>query len=262
MSGAAERGRQVGFGIDIGGSGMKAAVVELESGTLRGERERIKTPHPATPAPMADIVRQLVEAQGWTEPLGVTFPGVVRSGRIETAANLDSSWLGVQADELFSAAAGVDVVVLNDADAAGLAEVEFGAAKGRAGVVVVLTFGTGIGSAMFNDGTLLPNTELGHLELDGALAEHRAAARIRKDEDLGWEEWSARVQRYLRHVELLFSPDLFVVGGGISKNPEKWRQHLDVSTEIVPAELANGAGIVGAALVAATRSARTALPQP
>jgi polyphosphate glucokinase len=252
----------MGFGIDIGGSGMKGAVVELASGTLRGERERIKTPHPPTPAPMADIVRQLVEAHGWSGPFGVTFPGVVRSGRIETAANLDSSWLGVKADELFSAAADVDVVVLNDADAAGLAEAKFGAAKGRAGVVVVLTFGTGIGSAVINDGTLLPNTELGHLELDGAVAEHRAAARIRKDENLGWKEWSARVQRYLRHLELLFSPDLFVVGGGISKQPERWRRYIDVSTEIVPAELANGAGIVGAALVAATAPARTPSPPP
>jgi polyphosphate glucokinase len=184
----------------------------------------------------------------------VTFPGIVRSGRVATAANLDRSWIGVRADELFAEATGEDVVVLNDADAAGIAEVEFGAAKDRAGVVIVLTFGTGIGSAIVGDGSLLPNTELGHLELDGAVAEHRASARVRKEEKLGWAEWSARVERYLRHLELLFSPDLFVIGGGISKNPDKWLRHLDVSTDIVPATLANGAGIVGAALAAATTS--------
>ncbi len=241
-----------GFGIDIGGSGMKGAVVDLTSGILEGRRERIKTPRPATPTPMADVVARLVEGHDWDGPLGVTFPGVVRSGRIETAANLDSAWIGVQADELFSAATDNDVVVLNDADAAALAEAAFGAAKGRSGVIMVLTFGTGIGSAVIHDGHLLPNTELGHLELDGAVAEDRAAARIRKEESLDWEEWSARVERYLRHLELLFSPDLFVIGGGISKHPAKWRRHIDISTEIVPAALANGAGIVGAALAAAT----------
>lgn len=243
-----------GFGIDIGGSGMKGAVVDVDTGLLQGDRERIKTPHPATAEPMAEIVARLAESHSWSGPLGVTFPGVVRSGRIETAANLDKSWIGVQADRLFSDAAGTEVVVLNDADAAGLAECRFGAAKGRAGVVMVLTFGTGIGSAVINDGVLVPNTELGHLELDGEVAERRAAARIRKEEHLSWKEWSALVERYLRHLEMLFSPDLFVVGGGVSKHPDKWLVHVDVSTEVVPAVLANGAGIVGAALVSATPS--------
>lgn len=240
----------LGFGIDIGGSGMKGAIVDLSTGSLVDDRERIKTPRPATPDAMAVVVRQLAEVHDWTEPFGVTFPGVVRSGRIETAANLDSEWVGVQADDLFGHAVGVDVLVLNDADAAGLAEAEFGAAKGRSGVVIVLTFGTGIGSAIINDGVLLPNTELGHLELDGVVAEHRAAARARKAEELGWDEWAARVERYLRHLERLFSPDVFVIGGGISKSPEKWLGFIDVSTEIVPASLANGAGIVGAAFAA------------
>lgn len=247
----------LGFGIDIGGSGIKGAIVDLDTGLLRGERERIATPLPATPAPMAEVVAQLVDDHRWSEPLGVTFPGVVRSGLIETAANLDREWIGVRADELFGAAVGTDVIVLNDADAAGLAEVRFGAARGRSGVVIVLTFGTGIGSAVINDGTLVPNTELGHIELDGTVAEHRAAARTRKKEGLGWKRWAGRVERYLLHLERIFSPDLFVLGGGVSKNPEKWFGYLDISTEIVPATLANSAGIVGAALAAATDRARS-----
>jgi polyphosphate glucokinase len=242
----------LGFGIDIGGSGMKGAIVDLTSGVLADERFRIATPRPATPDAMADVVRQLVEYHDWAGPLGVTFPGVVRSGRIATAANLDPAWVGVRADELFGAAVGSDVLVVNDADAAGIAENRFGAARDRTGVVIVLTFGTGIGSAIINDGTLLPNTELGHLELDGVDAEHRAAARVRKADDLSWKEWAHRVERYLRHVERLFSPDVFVVGGGVSKHPGKWLGYIDIDTEIVPASLANGAGIVGAAFAAAT----------
>lgn len=237
-----------GFGIDIGGSGIKAAEVDLDTGTVRGGRERIATPTPAAPPAVVEVVARLVETHEWPGPLGIAFPGVVRSGRIATAANLDRSWIGVQADELFSEATGTEVVVQNDADAAGVAEVRLGAAKGRSGVVIVLTFGTGIGSAIVMDGVLLPNTELGHLELDGVVAEHRAAARIRKKEDLDWREWAARVARFLRHLEWLFSPDLFVIGGGISRQPARWLRHLDVSTETVPASLANTAGIVGAAL--------------
>jgi polyphosphate glucokinase len=248
---------RLAFGVDIGGSGIKGATVDLETGSLRGERERIATPHPATPDPMAEVVARIVDDHGWSGPLGVTFPGVVRSGLVETAANLDREWIGVRADELFGAAVGSDVVVLNDADAAGLAEVRFGAARGRSGIVIVLTFGTGIGSAIINDGTLLPNTELGHLELDGHVAEHRAAARIRKEKGLGWKRWAGRVERYLLHLERIFSPDLFVVGGGVSKHPEKWFGYIDISTEIVPATLANGAGIVGAALAAAISTDRT-----
>ena len=248
---------RLGFGVDIGGSGIKGAIVDLETGSLRSERERIATPRPATPGPVAEVVARLVDDHGWNGPLGVTFPGVVRSGCVGTAANLDPEWIGVRADELFGAAVGSDVVVLNDADAAGLAEVRFGAARGRSGVVIVLTFGTGIGSAIINDGVLVPNTELGHLELDGAVAERRAAARIRKKEGLGWKRWAGRVERYLRHLERIFSPEVFVVGGGVSKHSEKWFGYLDVSTEIVPASLANGAGIVGAALAAATPVDRT-----
>jgi len=250
---------RTGFGIDIGGTGMKCGLVDLSTGELIGDRERIDTPQPATPGAMAEVVRELVDRKGWTGPLGATFPGVVRSGRIATAANLAPEWVGVQADELFGSVLPDtrtgNVLVLNDADAAGLAESRYGAAKGRDGVVIVLTFGTGIGSAIIHDGVLLPNTELGHLELDGVDAEHRAAARARTEDDLSWKTWAGRVEHYLRHVERLFSPDLFVIGGGVSKRPDKWFGHLDVDTELVPAELANNAGIVGAA-VAATSAAR------
>ncbi len=239
------------FGIDIGGSGMKAAPVDLVKGELAEERFRIPTPQPATSEAMADIVAQLVGHFGWKGPVGVTFPGVVRHGVIHSAANVDKSWIGVDADALFTEASGSDVHVVNDADAAGLAEVRYGAGRGRKGVVIVLTFGTGIGSGLFSDGVLVPNTELGHLEIDGHDAETRAAASAREREDLSWTDWATRVQRYLQTVVALFSPDLIIVGGGASKRSEKWLPHIDVATEVVPAALHNEAGIVGAALVGA-----------
>ena len=242
---------QRAFGIDIGGSGMKAAPVDLERGELTEERIRIATPQPATPEAMADVVAQLVEHFGWDGHVGVTFPGVVRHGVIHTAANVDKSWIGTDADALFSKAAGTDVHVVNDADAAGLAEVRFGAGRDRRGVVIVLTFGTGIGSGLFVDGVLVPNTELGHLEVDGHDAETRAAASAREREKLSWKEWAERVERYLQTVVALFSPDLIIVGGGASKRSDKWLPHIDVDTEVVPAALHNEAGIVGAALVGA-----------
>jgi polyphosphate glucokinase len=245
-----------GFGIDIGGTGMKGGLVDLVTGSLIDDRERIDTPQPATPGAMAEVVRELVDRKGWTGPFGVTFPGVVRSGRIGTAANLDPEWVGVQADELFESVlpgtGRAGVLVLNDADAAGLAESRYGAAKDRGGVVIVLTFGTGIGSAIIHDGVLLPNTELGHLELDGVDAESRAAASARRREGLSWTQWAERVQRYLRHVERLLSPELIIVGGGASKRSGKWLPALDVSTEVIPAMLANNAGIAGAAVAAAS----------
>jgi len=245
----------LGFGIDIGGTGMKAAVVDLSTGELATERYRIDTPQPATPDAMVGVVRELVDHHGWTGPVGCAFPAVVQHGVVHSAANIDASWLEVDADRLFTEALGRasddGVVMLNDADAAGLAEMQFGAGVGRSGVVMVLTFGTGIGSGLFVDGTLVPNTELGHLELDGYDAEKRAAASAKKREDLSWSEWAARVERYLGHVERLFSPDLFIVGGGASKKAEKWLPALDIRTEIVPAQLLNNAGIVGAAIHAA-----------
>jgi polyphosphate glucokinase len=239
-----------GLGIDIGGTGMKASTVDLETGELTADRYRIDTPQPATPEAMAVVVRELVEHFAWTGAVGVGFPAVVRQGVVESAANIDESWMNVDADAVFTAATGLDVHMINDADAAGLAEVRFGAGRGRRGVVMMLTFGTGIGSGLFIDGVLVPNTELGHLELDGDDAEHRAAASARDRDGLSWSEWAERVERYLRHVEQLFSPDLFIVGGGASKQSGKWLKYLDIRTEIVPAQMANNAGIVGAALSA------------
>jgi polyphosphate glucokinase len=239
------------FGIDIGGSGMKAAPVDLATGTLTAERHKILTPRPATPEAMAPVVAELVRHFDWSGPIGVTFPGVVRHGVVHSAANVDKAWLDTDADELFTKEVGTDVHVVNDADAAGLAEVRYGAGRDRRGVVLVLTFGTGIGSGLFVDGVLVPNTELGHIEVDGHDAESRAAASVREREDLSWKDWAKRVQRYLEAVVKLLSPELIIVGGGASRKADKWVPLLDVGTEIVPAALENEAGIVGAALLTA-----------
>ena len=221
------------FGIDIGGSGMKAAPVDLATGTLTAERHKFLTPQPSTPEAMADVVRQLVDHFEWEGNVGVAFPTVVRNGVARTAANIDKSWIGTDIDAVFTDASGRPVHVINDADAAGLAEMRYGAGRGRDGVVIMLTFGTGIGSGLFLDGKLVPNTELGHLLLDGEEAEHRAAAVIRDREKLSWKEWGERVDRYLEHVVFLFSPDLFIVGGGVSRKADKWLQYVDVDVEIV-----------------------------
>ncbi len=241
---------QLGFGIDIGGSGMKAAIVDLASGELASERLRIPTPKPATPGAMADVAAELVRAHGWTGSLGVGFPGIVRHGIVRSAANIDPSWLGVDADAVFTEACGADVAMVNDADAAGLAEMRWGAGRDMGGVVLVLTFGTGIGSGLFVNGVLVPNTELGHLELDGRDAEVHAAASARERDGIGWDRWAPRVERYLRHVEKLFSPDLIIVGGGASKAADQWLPKISIETPIVAAAMANNAGIAGAALVA------------
>ncbi|MEU5366940.1 polyphosphate--glucose phosphotransferase [Streptomyces sp. NPDC005925] len=242
------------FGVDIGGSGIKGAPVDLERGDLAQERFKVLTPHPATPDGVADGVRQVVENYGWTGPVGITFPGVVTDGAtIRTAANVDASWVDVDAGALLSdRLGGLPVTVVNDADAAGVAEMHFGAGRGRRGTVFLLTFGTGIGSALFIDGTLVPNTELGHLELHGHDAEKRASSKARDDHDLSWEDWAHRVQKYLAHVEMLFSPELFIIGGGVSRKSHKFLHHIEgIKAEIVPAQLQNNAGIVGAAMRAA-----------
>jgi polyphosphate glucokinase len=241
---------RIGFGIDIGGTGMKAAPVDLDTGELAGERYRIDTPQPATPAAMAPVVRQLVQHFGWSGPVGVAFPAVVRHGVVHSAANISDEWIGVHAESLFAEAAGAEVCVLNDADAAGVAEMRFGAGQGRDGVVIALTFGTGIGSGFFVDGRLAPNSELGHLEIDGIDAELRAAASARARDDLTWPEWAARVERYLREIVKLFSPDLIILGGGASKRPKRWLPLIDVDAELAVASMANNAGIVGAAMMA------------
>jgi polyphosphate glucokinase len=211
------------------------------------------TPHPSTPEAVADVVARLVREAGWSGQLGATFPAVIRHGVAQSAANVDKSWIGTDVDKVFTDITGCDVTVLNDADAAGLAEARFGAAKGVGGVVILLTFGTGIGSAMLLDGRLVPNTELGHLELDGGDAEKKASSAAKDNEGLSYKQWAKRVQRYLAHVEKLFSPDLIVVGGGVSKNSDKWVPMLDLRAPVKPAQLLNNAGIVGAALAAHER---------
>jgi polyphosphate glucokinase len=239
------------FGIDFGGSGIKGAPVDVSTGEFAEERVRIDTPHPATPEAVAQVFVELLgrfdDSDG---PVGVTVPGVVKRGVVHSAANIDKHWIGEDADKLFTKATGRDVHVVNDADAAGLAEVRYGAAKGRRGLVLVTTLGTGIGSALVYDGVLVPNSELGHLEIGGHDAEKRAASSVKEREDLSWEDWAARLTTYYRKLEDLFSPELFVVGGGVSKKADKFLPLIDIDTEIIPATLLNAAGIVGAALYA------------
>ncbi|MER5426431.1 polyphosphate--glucose phosphotransferase [Streptosporangium roseum] len=239
------------LGIDIGGSGIKGAPVDVVKGELTRERLRIPTPVPATPKAVAAVVAQIVEHFAWNGPVGVTFPGVVTDGITRSAANVDAAWIGEDARALFAKATGLPVVVLNDADAAGTAEMAIGAGRGKTGVVLVLTFGTGIGSALFVDGRLVPNTELGHLEIRGKDAEKRASDHAREDHELSWEKWAGRVEEYLQHVEALFSPSLIIIGGGVSKKSEKFLPKVRVQTTVVPATLQNEAGIVGAAMAAA-----------
>jgi polyphosphate glucokinase len=238
------------IGIDFGGSGIKAAPVDLGAGDFASDRQRIDTPQPSTPEAVADVMEELVGTfPDATGPVGVTIPGVVRSGVVHSAANIDKGWLGTDADALLTKRLGRDVHVVNDADAAGVAELRYGAAKGRSGLVILTTLGTGIGSALLYDGVLIPNSELGHLEIDGHVAEKRAAASIRTAEDLSWTEYAARLTTYYRTLEKLFSPDLFVVGGGISKDAAHYLPLLEIETEIVPAKLRNRAGIIGAAAI-------------
>lgn len=248
----AAKGRTA-FGIDIGGSGIKGAPVELRTGELTAERLRIATPQPATPAAVAEVVAEVVDHFRLRKsvPIGVTFPAVVRHGVAQSAANVDDSWIGTNIEKLLRDATGRRVLAVNDADAAGFAEVEYGAARDMPGVVMVVTLGTGIGTAIINNGRLLPNTELGHLEVDGADAETRAADSAREREGLDFAGWATRLQRYFTVLERLFSPDLFVVGGGVSKRHDEFLPLLDLRTPIVPARLRNAAGIVGAARLAA-----------
>ena len=239
------------FGIDFGGTGIKGAPVDLGKGALAHDRVRIDTPKPSTPEAVAKVFVELLGSFPESgSAVGVTVPGVVRRGVVHSAANIDSGWIDEDADKLFTDATGRDVHVVNDADAAGLAEGRYGAAKGRKGLVILTTLGTGIGSAFLYDGVLVPNSELGHLEVDGHVAEKRAAASVREEEDLSWKEWAERLTAYYRMLEKLFSPDLFVVGGGVSKKAEKFLPLLEIDTEIIPAKLLNNAGIIGAALYA------------
>ncbi len=242
------------LGIDIGGSGIKCAPVDTGKGELAAERERVPTPQPSTPEAVAMVIRDLAaKFPDTAAPIGITFPGVVKNGRTLTAANVDPGWVDFEAATFFTAKLGRPSFVLNDADAAGLAEMRFGAGRGIRGVVIMLTLGTGIGSAVFLDGKLLPNTEFGHMEVRGKDAEARAAERIREEKNLGWPEWGARVGEVVARMATLFNPDLFILGGGVSRKAEKFLPAVQgvVKVPIVPALLQNQAGLIGAAIVAA-----------
>ncbi|MBI5337132.1 MAG: ROK family protein [Mycolicibacterium rufum] len=240
-----------GFGVDVGGSGVKGGIVDLDTGQLIGERYKLLTPQPSTPDAVAATIAEVVKHFGWEGPLGVTYPGVVTNGIVRTAANVDKGWIGVNAAEVIGAAlGGRQVTALNDADAAGLAEEKFGAGSGHTGVIVLLTFGTGIGSAVIHNGVLLPNTEFGHLEVGGKEAEHRAASSVKERKDWSYERWTQEVTKVLVAIENAIWPDLFIAGGGISRKADKWIPMLKNRTPVVAAALQNSAGIVGAAMAA------------
>ncbi len=242
------------LGIDIGGTGVKGAPVETTQGVLLAERLRLPTPKPSTPRAVADVVAEITRHFGWKARAGCGFPGVVRNGVVLTAANVSKKWIGVAADTLLKETTGCDFVPMNDADAAGVAEMRFGAGRGKKGVVLVLTLGTGIGSALCLDGKLVPNVELGRLEIDGRIAEKWASAIVRDDEELSWKQWGARLNTYLERVHSYFWPELIILGGGGSKKFEKFAPYLTLDCPIVPATLRNQAGIIGAALHAADAS--------
>jgi polyphosphate glucokinase len=242
-----------GFGVDIGGSGIKGCLVDLEKGQLIGERLRIETPQPSLPDPVYDVVGRIVNHFGWSGRVGVTFPGVMKNGIAHTAANVEKSWIDTDVDAGLDRLIPGTVETLNDADAAGIAEMRYGAGRDRAGVVLMLTFGTGIGSALFVDGHLVPNTEFGHIQVDGEDGERRASAAVKDREELTYPDWARRVDRYLDVLEAGLWPDLIIVGGGVSKKAHKWVPLLSTRTPVVPAQLQNDAGIVGAALAAHER---------
>ncbi len=240
-----------GFGVDVGGSGIKGGIVDLDTGQLIGDRFKLLTPQPATPSAVAKTIAEVVNEFGWTGSLGVTYPGVVTYGVVQTAANVDKSWIRTNARDVIGAELnGQEVTVLNDADAAGLAEARYGAGKGHSGLVVVLTFGTGIGSAVIHNGKLIPNTEFGHLEVGGKEAEQRAASSVKDKNNWSYEKWATQVTQVLVAIENAMWPDLFIAGGGISRKADKWLPLLENRTPVVAAALQNTAGIVGAAMAA------------
>lgn len=242
----------IGFGIDIGGSGIKGARVNLDDGEFVGERVKIATPKPATPDAVAETVAQILRQEEWEGPVGITLPSVVQGQVALTAANIDPSWIGTNVHDLFARHLGErEVSVLNDADAAGLAEAAFGDPVAATGPVIFLTFGTGIGSAFLIDGHLFPNTEIGHLMVGRKEAEHQASSAVKDREELTFKKWAKRVSKVLTEYERLFNPGVFIVGGGISRDHERWVPHLTVTTPVVPAKLRNRAGIVGAAMAVA-----------
>lgn len=241
-------------GVDIGGTGIKAGIVDLVSGRLISDRIRVSTPKGAEPADVLDAVKEVLDTLGMRDsalPLGVAFPAIVKGGRTLSAANVSENWIGFEAEKFFEDGLGREITFINDADAAGIAEVRHGAATGHDGLTILTTLGTGIGSAFIYNGTLIPNTELGHLEHKNESVERWAAYSAMEREQLTWEKWAKRLQWYYSHLEFLFSPDLFVVGGGVSKHPEQFMPLLDLRTPMVPAVHRNSAGIIGAASLAA-----------
>lgn len=240
------------LGIDIGGSGIKGAIVDIEKGEFVRERHRIPTPQPAKPQPVAEVVAEIVNHFEYSGPIAVTFPAIIHNGVAMSAANVDQEFIGTNIADLIHNETGLPTIALNDGDAAGIAEMRFGAGKDNLGSVIILTLGTGIGSAMFRRGILFPNSELGHIYLkNGMEAENFTASRIRTEEELSWKKWGKRVNTLFQHVDFIFSPDLIIVGGGVSKKYEKFFPYIDVKAELVPAQLRNDAGIIGAALAAA-----------
>lgn len=240
----------IALGIDVGGSGIKGAPVDLEVGEWSEERMRIPTPEKSTPKNIGAVIKEIVDNFAdriGDAPVGITVPAPVRHGTVAAIANLDKKWVGLEAAAYFSDILGREALVLNDADAAGLAEIHYGAAKGYPGVVAMVTLGTGIGTAVFVDGVLVPNTELGHIEMDGKDAEKQAASSIKEKEGLSYKDWSVRLQKYFDKLIYLLWPDLIVVGGGVSRDHEKFLPLLDLDAEIIPAKLRNRAGIIGAA---------------
>jgi len=239
------------LGIDIGGSGIKGAIVNIKTGEFVAERHRIDTPQPAKPEQIAETINLMAKHFDWKDKIGCGFPAVVQNGIVKTAANIDKSCIGVNANELFSKATKCKVKVFNDADAAGFAELTFSDLKSIKGLTIFLTIGTGIGSAFFKDGVLIPNTEMGHIYMkNGLIGEKYTSDAIRKEKDLDWETWSKRFDEYLNYLEKLFYPNLFIIGGGTSKKFDKFQSFLTIKTEIKPAKLLNNAGIIGAALLA------------
>ena len=238
------------LGIDVGGSGIKGAPVDTKTSKLLAERLRIKTPKKAEPQPVAEVVAEIAKSFDWKGPIGIGFPAPIKSGVALMAANVSEKWVGTNADDLFTKVTGCDCTMINDADAAGLAEMKFGAGKGQPGTVILVTLGTGIGSAIFYRGNLLPNTEFGHLDMNGKDAEHRASDAVRQRDNLSWKKYAKRLDKYLAQMEKLFWPDLFIIGGGISKESERYIPLLRLEAPVVPAQFLNEAGIVGAALAA------------
>jgi len=241
------------LGIDVGGSGIKGAPVNTNTGELLAERVRIKTPKNAEPEPIAEIVAEIAKSFNWKRRIGIGFPAPIKGGVVMMAANISEKWVGINVDELFTKTTGCDCRTINDADAAGLAEMKFGAGKGQPGTVIMITLGTGIGTAIFHRGHLLPNTEFGHLDMNGKIAEHRASDAVRQREELSWKKYAKRLNKYLTAMEKLFWPDVFIIGGGISKESEKYIPLLKIETPVIPAQFLNEAGIVGATLAGRTK---------